>query len=60
MYDGSLNAEELIDLINMLDKYFDYKEIDDTKRVKFAMIKLRGHASIWWVGVYFNKRSKGK
>ena len=50
-YDGSLNAEELIDWINTLDKYFDYEEVNEAKKVKFAMMKLRGHTSIWWDGV---------
>ena len=51
MYDGNLNAEELIDWINTLDKYFNYEEVDDSKKVKFSMMKLREHASIWWDGV---------
>lgn len=45
-YDGNLNAEESIYSINTLDKYFDYEEVDDAKNVKFAVTKLRGHASI--------------
>jgi hypothetical protein len=45
-YDGNLNAKELIDWINTLDKYFDYEEVEEVKNVKFAVTKLRGHASI--------------
>ena len=59
-YDGNLNLEELIDRINTLDKYFNYEEVDEAKKVKFSMMKLRGHASIWWDGVHANKRKKGK
>lgn len=59
-YDGSLNAEELINQINALDQYFDYEEVYEAKKVTFAMTKMRGHASIWWDGIQADKRSKGK
>ena len=46
-YEGSLNAEELMDWIRSLDKYFDYEEeADDKKKVKFAVTRLKGHAVI--------------
>ena len=43
-----LNPEELIDWINELEEYFEYEEIEDQDRVKFAKAKLKGHANIWW------------
>ena len=46
-YSGYLNPEELIDWINAMDKYFDYEEIPEEKKVKFAMTRLKGHASLW-------------
>ena len=45
---GNLNPEELIDWINELEEYFEYKAIEDLDRVKFAKVKLKGHAKIWW------------
>lgn len=50
-YDGILNAEEIIGWINVLDKYFDYEEIAENKRVKFVVTKLNKHAFIYWDGV---------
>ena len=48
MYEGSLNAEELVDWISSLDKYFDCEEeADDKKKVKFAVTRLKGHPVIW-------------
>jgi hypothetical protein len=44
-YDGSLTDENLIDWISDLDKYFEYEEIDEEKRVKFVVTRLKGHAS---------------
>ena len=43
---GKLNAKELIDWINELEEYFEYEEIEDPDRVKFAKAKLKGHAKI--------------
>jgi len=60
MYDWSLNAKELFIWINRLDKYFSYEEFDEAKKVKFAVMKLKGNASIYWDGVQANKRRKGK
>jgi len=37
LYDENLNVEELMGWINSLDKYFDYEEIDDKKKVKFSL-----------------------
>ena len=47
-FSGNLNPEELIDWINELEEYFEYEDIDDPDRVKFAKAKLKGHAKIWW------------
>ena len=44
MYLGSLNVEEIIDWINALSKYFDFEEIEDKKKVRYAATRLKGHA----------------
>ena len=46
MYEGNLNVEELMEWINALIKYFDFEEIEDKKKVKYATTRLKGHASI--------------
>ena len=45
---------------NSLDKYFDYEEIDDEKKVKHAITRLKGHATLWWDELEANRRRKGK
>ena len=47
-FSGNLNPEELINWINELEEYFEYEEIEDLDRVRFAKAKLKGHAKIWW------------
>jgi hypothetical protein len=36
----------LLDWISSLNKYFDYEEIDDEKKVKHAVARLKGDAVI--------------
>ena len=50
-YSGSWNPEELVDWINDKENFFYYKEINDEKKVKFTVTKLKGHASLWWDGM---------
>ena len=45
-FSRNLNLEELIDWINELEEYFEYEEIEDSDRVRFAKAKLKGHAKI--------------
>ena len=59
-YEGSLKAEELMDWISSLEKYFYYEEIDDKKKVKFAVTRLKGHAAIWWDELQTSRARKGK
>ena len=59
-YDGSLTAEHLTDWISELDKYFEYDEIEEDKRVRLAVIRLKGHASLWRDSVQAERRRKNK
>ena len=56
----NLNLEELIDWINKLEEYFEYEDIEDPDRVKFAKVKLKGHAKIWWQEFRLERNRKGK
>jgi len=60
VYQGGLNPEELIDWINSMEKFFDYEEMEDEKKVKFVVTKLIGHAALWWDGVQAERRRLGK
>ena len=59
-YDGSLIAKHLIDWISEMDKYFEYDEIEEDKRVRLAVTRLKGHASFWWDSVQAEIRRKNK
>jgi hypothetical protein len=60
VYEGSLDAEELLDWIRALDTYFDYEYIEADKTVRHAVMKLKGHATLWWDELQADRRSKGK
>ena len=46
VFSGNLKLDEFIDWINELEEYFEYEDIEDSDRVKFAKAKLKGHAKI--------------
>jgi hypothetical protein len=60
MYEGNLDVEELLDWIRDLDKYFDYEDVEEEKKVKHAVTRLKGHATLWWDEVQVDRRCKGK
>lgn len=59
-YDGNLTTESFIDWMSELDKYFEYEEIDDDKRVKFAVIRLKGNHALWSANVQVERRKHNK
>ena len=59
MYSGNLNVEELIDWINTLSKYFDFEEIEDKKKVRYAATRLKGHATIQWDELQIHRERRG-
>jgi hypothetical protein len=60
VYEGNLDAEELLDWIRALDTYFDYEDVEEDKKVKHAITRLKGHATLWWDELQADKRCKGK
>jgi hypothetical protein len=60
VYEGNLDAEELLDWIRALDTYFDYEDIEEDKKVKHVVTRLKGHAALWWDELQADRRCKGK
>jgi hypothetical protein len=46
VYEGNLDAEELLDWIRDLDTYFDYEDVEEDKKVKHVVTCLKGHATL--------------
>jgi hypothetical protein len=60
MYEGNLDVEELLDWVRSMDKHFDYEDVDEERKVKHAVTRLKGHATLWWDELQAERRSKGK
>jgi hypothetical protein len=60
VYEGNLDAEELLEWITALDTYFDYEDVEEDKKVKHAITRLKGHATLWWDELQADRRCKGK
>ena len=58
IYNGSLAAKNLLDWINGLEIYFQYDEVEEKKKVKFVVRRLKGNASMWWDSVKNERRKK--
>jgi hypothetical protein len=61
MYEGNLDFEELMDWVSDLENFFDYEHIDDEKKVKHVVTRIKGNAMLWWDELQSDrKRYKGK
>jgi hypothetical protein len=58
VYEGNLDAEELLDWIRALDTYFDYEDIEEDKKVRHAVTRLKGHAALWWDELQVDRRCR--
>eukprot|EP00253_Pinus_taeda_P016052 PITA_16052 len=43
-----------------MDKYFECEEVSEDHRVKFPVMKLKGHAALWWDSVQNNRKRLNK
>jgi hypothetical protein len=60
VYEGNLDVEELLDWIRDLDKYLDYEDVEEDKKVKHVVTRLKGHATLWWDELSADRCWKGK
>jgi hypothetical protein len=60
MYEGNLDVEELLYWFRALDKYFDYEDIEEDKKVKHVVTRLKGYATLWWDELQAHRHCKGK
>jgi hypothetical protein len=60
VYEGNLDVEELLDWIRALDTYFDYEDVEEDKKVKHVVTRLKEHAALWWDELQYDRRYKGK
>ena len=59
-FSGNLNIDDFIDWIAEIDKFFDYVEVPEEKRVKLVACRLKGGASAWWERLKNRRLREGK
>jgi Icc-related predicted phosphoesterase len=60
VYEGNLHVEEILDWIRALDKYFDYEDAEEDKKINHVITRLKGHATLWWDELQADRHCKGK
>jgi hypothetical protein len=60
VYEGNLDTKELLDWIRALDTYFDYEDVEEDKKMKHVVTRLKGHATLWWDELQADRRYNGK
>lgn len=58
VYEGNLDVEELLEWIRDLDTYFEYEDIEEGKKFRHAVMRLKGHAALWWDEIQADRRAK--
>ncbi|XP_074277790.1 uncharacterized protein LOC141601409 [Silene latifolia] len=57
---GGTDPEEYFDWERQMERMFDFKDIDDEKRCKYAILKLRKNASLWYESLKAARAREGK
>lgn len=50
-FNGSADPEVYLEWERKIDRMFDFKDLDDEKRCKYAILKLSKSASLWYEGL---------
>ena len=50
----------MLDCISDMEKFFEYENTPNNRKVKIAVTRLKGHASLWWEHLQTNRQRRGK
>ena len=59
-YDGKLDTNVVLGWISNMEKFIEYENTPDNKKVKIVVTRLNGHASLWWEHLQINRQRRGK
>ena len=59
-YDRKLDTNAILDCISDIEKLFEFESTLDNRKVKIAVTRLKGHASLWWEHLQVDRQRKGK
>ena len=43
-----------------MEKFFEYENTLDNRKVKIAVTRMKGHASLWWEHLQIDRQRRGK
>ena len=43
-----------------MENYFNYEDVEEEKKVRHVVSRLKGNATLWWDELQDDRRSKGK
>jgi hypothetical protein len=43
-----------------MDKYFNYEDVEEEKKIRHVVTRLKGHVALWWDEMQVDRRRKGK
>ncbi|XP_074293034.1 uncharacterized protein LOC141619927 [Silene latifolia] len=58
-FNGSLNPDDFLEWLRSMERIFEFKGYNDSKKFKVAILKLKGYASLWYEGMK-NQRLRGE
>ncbi|RVX11312.1 hypothetical protein CK203_019753 [Vitis vinifera] len=58
-FEGKVDATQFADWLAAIEEYFDWYDMIDDRRVRFAKMKLVGLTKVWWTGVEGDIRRMG-
>ncbi|XP_074315568.1 uncharacterized protein LOC141651769 [Silene latifolia] len=59
-FDGEMDPEKFLDWIRQAERVFEYKEYDDKKQFKVAILKLTKYAYLWYENLKKQRKKEGK
>ena len=59
-YDENLDTNAMLDWISDMENFFEYENTPDNRKVKIAVTRLKGHASLWWEHLQTDRQRRGK
>ena len=59
-FKGGMQAEEFLDWLANVEEIFDFKDVQEDRKVKLVATRLRGRAMAWWQQTKLTRERMGK